>query len=95
MSGELIKKPRRWTGVEDKLLRELLAAGQKPEQVGARLGRSKESVQCRAYVLRSRLSDAKNRPCLCCGEPFFSAWKGNRLCPYCARQAQGVSPYAQ
>lgn len=84
----------RWSEAQDTTLKALSAEGQTTAQIGAAMGRTKESVQCRLHALRTGHIDRKTRPCLTCGQPFMSAWKGNRLCPYCSRQAQGVSPYA-
>lgn len=92
--GNMARHVTRWSAEQDKALLAAYAEGQAAAEIGVAMGRTKESVQCRWHVLRTRPSDAAQRKCLCCGKSFHSAWKGNRLCPYCARQAQGVSPYA-
>lgn len=92
--GATARHVTRWSEALDAMINTLTAEGKTPEEIGAAMGRSKDSVRCRLHMLRTGHSDRKTRPCLTCGQPFMSAWKGNRLCPYCSRQAQGVSPYA-
>lgn len=92
--GNMGRQVTRWSEAQDTTLKALYADGKTSQEIGVLLGRTKESVQCRWHVLRNGHSDRKQRPCLTCGKSFLSAWKGNRMCPYCSRQAQGVSPYA-
>lgn len=92
--GNMARHVTRWSAEQDKTLLALLAEGKPTAEIGDAMRRTKESVQCRLHVLRTRPTDAAPRKCLCCGQLFDSAWKGNRMCSYCARQAQGVSPYA-
>jgi len=92
--GATSRHVNRWSESQDATLKALTAEGQTTAQIGVVMGRTKESVQCRLHVLRNGHSDRQQRPCLCCSQMFLSAWKGNRLCPNCSRQAQSVSPYA-
>lgn len=80
-----------WTDSETAKLAELWSRGDDIEQIAEALGRSVSAVQTKAgrMSLPARRwptrqhSTARIRPCMCCGNTFFSTWIGNRICEPC------------
>ena len=85
---------RPWTPEEDKDLLAMHKAGMTDAGMGEVLGRSRNGVSNRLYLLKSRalqmqelgvspLNGEKTRNCLGCNKPFRSAHSMNRFCPRC------------
>lgn len=80
-----------WTDSETPKLVELWSRGDNVEQIAEVLGKSVSAVQTKAgrMSLRARRwptrqhPTARIRPCMCCGERFYSEWFGNRICSAC------------
>ncbi|GAB2182646.1 hypothetical protein DLREEDagrD3_28690 [Denitratisoma sp. agr-D3] len=98
-------KGRPWTPEEDIRLLAMIEGGDGKTLAATTLNRPYSSIESRLKVLRGRQQDAryqaphrprvggkKQRPCMCCGNQFWSEGSHNRLCSNC--KSKSLSPYA-
>jgi hypothetical protein len=83
-------QPTRWSSEEDTTLARLKANGVSPVAMAKQLGRAESSVYRRLETIEGR-SQRRERPCMCCRQPFMSDGPHNRLCTRC--RGKETSPY--
>lgn len=82
---------RRWSQEEVRKLHAMRAQRKSTAEIAAALGRTETAVSMKINVLgvAAPVGGARNRPCLCCGNPFRSEGFHNRLCNKCRKLEHG------